>query len=94
MEETVRNESQMILDHFGKDVQIVKIGEECSELATVIFKSLCPTKDPSDIEEELYSELADVYNLMKQALLIYDSERIKSIAQMKRSYCIAKYVKD
>jgi len=94
MKDNIREESQLILDHFGKDKQIIKIGEECSELATVILKSLCSTKDKEQIESEMYSELADVYNVMKQALLIFDAERIMDIAQSKRTKCINSYIKN
>lgn len=83
---------EKIIEHFGKEAQTIKIGEECCELSAVIFQSLCPTKPKKENEDKLYSELADVYNVMNQAMLIFDSERIKGEARLKRKKCIHKYI--
>ena len=68
------------------------MGEECSELSATIFQSMCATKDKSKNEQQMYSELADVWNVLNQMFLVYDERRIKSIAQMKRTQCIEGYL--
>lgn len=91
MTQQEREQSQKILNHFGEPAQRIKLGEECAELATTILQSLCPTKNPKKIEQKLYSELADVYNLMLQSEFVFDFGRVKSIAAMKRETCIDNY---
>lgn len=58
------------IDKFGVDGQVRKLQEELLELALVLNQINCPTKNRSKMEENLYSELADVKIMMIQAELI------------------------
>ena len=85
---------QRILDHFGKDMQVDKIQEECMELALALHQLKCPTKNRVQMIENIYKELADVKIMMVQAELIFDPDRINKYVDEKLKRCQDKYLKD
>lgn len=86
-----KEEILSILKYHGNETQIIKLGEECGELSVMVLQRLCPTKDKASNEEKMYEELADVYNVFHQAMMIFDSDRIKQIAAAKRMKHILKH---
>ena len=78
---------------WGRRVQINKIQEEALELALVLNQINCPTKDPDEMEANLYSELADMKIMMAQAELLFDAERINKIVDLKLERMNVKYLK-
>lgn len=71
------------IEKWGRDVQISKLQEEALELALVLNQKNCPTKDPIEMEEKLYEELADMKIMMAQAELLFDADRINSNVDIK-----------
>ena len=65
-----------IIEKWGRQTQINKIQEECLELSLVLNQMNCPTKDPKDMEDQLYDELADAKILLAQANILFDEKRI------------------
>ena len=92
MTELEKNEMQIILNHFGKNDQIVKFGEECPEAATEVLKWLCSTKDKKVVWESLKGEVADAYNVVGQMMKVFGEDEIKQIAASKRTLCIRQYI--
>lgn len=77
---------------WGVKTQINKIQEELLELALVLNQLNCPTKLPSEMEEKLYDELADVKIMMAQAEIIFDSDRINKRVDFKLNKMNDKYL--
>lgn len=92
MTEQEKAEMSIILNHFGKDDQIIKFGEECSEATSEVLKWLCSTKDKTKVWESLKYEAADVYNTLGQMMEILGEDEIKQIAASKRTLCIRQYI--
>lgn len=92
MTDLEKEEMEIILNHFGKNDQIVKFGEECSEATTEILKWLCSTKDKNQVWESIKYEVADVYNVLGQMMSIIGEDEVKQIASSKRTLCIRKYI--
>ena len=70
---------EMIYRYFGRETQIMKLGEEAVELADAIFKY---KKDPETFEHVL-EELADVYVVGRQILLFSDRGLFDEIVKKK-----------
>lgn len=83
----------MLLHRFGNEVQINKIIEEILELAVELNRLNCPTKDPEKLIDRIHEELADVQNVMKQARLIFDANKIDQIAEKKLHIAYELYIK-
>lgn len=80
------------IDKWGIETQTNKIQEELLELALVLNQRNCPTKDKILMDEKLYDELADVKIMMAQADIIFDSERINKIVEIKLNKLQSKYL--
>lgn len=76
---------------WGRKMQIHKIQEELLELALVINKMDCPTKDKKKMEENLYEELGDVKIMMAQAEILFDKKRIDKRVDSKLQLMDEKY---
>ncbi len=74
---------QKAIDKWGKETQINKIQEEALKLALVLNQRNCPTKDPEQMEANLYEELADMKIMMAQAEMIFDANRINERVKFK-----------
>ena len=70
---------EMIYHYFGRENQIMKLGEEAVELADAIFKY---KKDPETFDRVL-EELADVYVVGRQILLFSDRGLFDEIVKKK-----------
>lgn len=81
-----------LVEHFGEKVQVDKLQEECQELALALHQAKCPTKDPIESENKIYDELADVTIMMKQALYLFDEDRINERVKVKLEKARAKYL--
>lgn len=81
-----------IIAKWGTETQINKIQEELLELSLVLNQLNCPTKDPKEMEDKLYNELADVKIMMAQAYIIFDEDRINARVKYKLSMCAMKYL--
>lgn len=68
MNEISKALSEIIIEHFGKDAQIVKAMEELSELILELAKMVNGQGDIAHIAEEM----ADVHVMMDQLQLIFD----------------------
>ncbi len=77
---------------WGKETQINKIQEEALELALVLNQRKCPTKDSSVMEDNLYSELADMKIMMAQAEIIFDANRINKQVEYKLNRLVDKHL--
>ena len=90
----MKNENiyQEIINHFGADTQIDKIQEEAQELALVLHQMKCPTKNKTELLEQVYSELADMTIMLRQARLLFDSEKIDYFVKYKLQKCQDKYL--
>jgi len=82
------------IEKWGTKTQINKIQEEALELSLVLNQMNCPTKDPIEMEEKLYDELADVKIMMAQAEILFDSERINERVEFKLNKLKNKYFND
>lgn len=80
------------IEFFGEETQINKIQEEALELALVLNQIKCPTKDSNLMNENLYSELADMKIMMAQAELIFDKEKINKVVEFKLKRLNEKYL--
>lgn len=74
---------QKAIDKWGKDAQINKLHEEALELALILIKMKCPTKNKEELEAELYEELADMKIMLAQAEMIFDADRINEQVKFK-----------
>lgn len=83
---------QKIIERFGEAIQVNKIQEEALELALVLNQRNCPTKDPEEMEDKLYDELADMKIMMGQAELLFDSDRINRRVEFKLERFKQKYL--
>ena len=83
---------QKIIERFGEATQVNKIQEEALELALVLNQRNCPTKDPEEMEDKLYDELADMKIMMGQAELLFDSDRINRRVEFKLERFKQKYL--
>lgn len=84
---------QKAIDKWGLQAQINKIQEEALELALVLNQINCSTKDFKEMEEQLYSELADMEIMMAQARLIFNEERINDMIEYKLKRLKDRYFK-
>lgn len=79
-----------VIERFGRDYLLIKLAEECSELAQACAKLLSVWKDATSMREEeavehIMEEMADVRNHMcglEVALL--DEYEIQSIAEIQK----------
>lgn len=81
-----------IISRFGRDVQIHKIQEEALELALALNQIHCPTKNRELMEDNLYSELADMKIMMTQAEILFDKDRIDEQVEFKLNQFKEKYL--
>lgn len=81
-----------IIAKWGRETQINKIQEECLELALVLNQMNCPTKDPKEMEDQLYDELADAKILLAQADILFDENRINERIKYKLEKVQRKYL--
>lgn len=81
-----------IINRFGRKVQVNKIQEEALELSLVLNQINCPTKNPEEMEEALYDELADMKIMMAQAEILFDKERIDKRVAYKLEKFKSKYL--
>ena len=67
---------QLIIDYYGEVHQEEKAIEEMAELTKEIVKSWqCDSEDELyDIIDNIHEELADVYVMVNQLMLIYDND--------------------
>lgn len=79
------------IEKWGRHIQVNKIQEEALELALVLNQINCPTKNREEMEELLYSELADMKIMMVQAELLFDAERINKNVDLKIERLKIKY---
>lgn len=82
-----------IIEKWGREVQINKLQEELLECALVINQLRCPTKDAEALEDQLYSELADVHIMMMQARILFDPLKIDEAIE-KKLQRVCKYFND
>lgn len=80
------------ISKWGIPTQTNKLQEELLELALVLNQLNCPTKLPSEMEEKLYDELADVKIMMAQSEIIFDSDRINKRVEYKLNKLNEKYL--
>jgi NTP pyrophosphatase (non-canonical NTP hydrolase) len=66
----MKNIFEKAIEKWGEDNQVLKIQEECLELALVINNLSCPTKSRAKSYRNFIDECADVCIMMKQAELI------------------------
>lgn len=66
------NKYKIILGHYGAKNQLLKTCEECGELISAIMKHV--TEGGS--AENIISEIADVYIMIQQLILIYGAEKV------------------
>ena len=79
---------------WGRQTQVNKIQEEALELSLVLNQINCPTKDKTEMENALYSELADMKIMMAQAEILFDKNRIDKMVKMKLEKLNSKYLID
>lgn len=79
------------IDKWGRDTQVNKIQEEALELSLALNQRNCPTKDPEQMESNLYDELADMKIMMAQAEILFDADRINERVKFKLDKLRAKY---
>lgn len=79
-----------IVKHFGRFHQIIKLGEEVGELNKAILNK---ENGYTVTNNEVTSELADVYILLKQVELMYDvdSKELQNVIDMKIDRVFDKY---
>ena len=80
------------IEKWGRDTQINKIQEEALELSLVLNQRNCPTKDPEQMEANLYDELADMKIMMAQAEILFDADRINERVKFKLDKLKSKYL--
>lgn len=80
-----------IIEKWGAEVQINKIQEEALELALALNHMNCPTKIASQVEANIYEELADMKIMMAQAEIIFDKSRIDALVKIKLERLRSKY---
>ena len=74
---------EKVLAHYGHEAQKEKACEELQELIIELRKDL--TFDGELDRKAMLTEIADVYNMLNQLLMIYEFERlIKSIIEEQR----------
>ena len=74
---------QQAVEKWGQVVQTNKIQEEALELSLIINQMNCPTKDPAEMEDQLYGELADMAIMCAYFPIMFDHARIQSIIDRK-----------
>lgn len=79
---------------WGREHQIMKIQEEALELALVINQLNCDTKDPEQMEFNLYDELADMKIMLMQADILFDANRINERVLYKLNKLSTKYLSE
>jgi len=68
---------------WGRETQIDKIQEEAQELALALHQYKCPTKNKEEMLTNIYTELADMKIMLAQAEILFNKERINSLAKAK-----------
>lgn len=81
-----------IIENWGRETQINKIQEEALELSLALNQIKCPTKDPEQMKDNLYDELADMKIMMAQAEILFDAERINERVKFKLDKVQRKYL--
>jgi len=66
------NKYKIILEYYGAENQLLKTCEECGELISSIGKYV--TEGGS--AENIISEIADIYIMIHQLILIYGAEKV------------------
>ena len=66
--------AKLCINTYGKDHQIQRMGEECSELAVEIFKR--GRKQNGSSDQDIISELADVWIMLGQMMHIYGKKNV------------------
>lgn len=86
IEDKLRN----IIEYFGKQHQIIKLGEEVGELNKAILRY---EDGYTRTTGEIYDEIADVYVMLEQIRLMYklDDLEIATIIQMKIDRTLDRY---
>jgi NTP pyrophosphatase (non-canonical NTP hydrolase) len=89
---------KMILDHFGEAAVMLKMAEECNELAAAICRMNIAEKnnDPKNHGEayhEVLEEFADVLEVGERLKLFLNMESVNGIAEYKRQKTIKRIQK-
>ena len=85
-----KDKLNLIIEHFGRLHQVVKLGEEVGELNKAILNF---ENGYTRTNNEITEEIADVYLLLEQIKLMYglDKNEIRTVMQMKTDRTIDKY---
>ena len=85
-----KSKLNLIIEHFGKLHQVVKLGEEVGELNKAILNF---ENGYTRTNNEITEEISDVYLLLEQVKLMYglDKNEIRTVMQMKTDRTIDKY---
>lgn len=85
-----KDKLNLIIEHFGRLHQVVKLGEEIGELNKAILNF---ENGYTRTNNEITEEIADVYLLLEQVKLMYglDKNEIRTVMQMKTDRTIDKY---
>lgn len=85
-----KDKLNLIIEHFGRLHQVVKLGEEVGELNKAILNF---ENGYTRTNNEITEEIADVYLLLEQVKLMYelDTNEIRTVMQMKIDRTIDKY---
>lgn len=85
-----KDKLNLIIEHFGRLHQVVKLGEEVGELNKAILNF---ENGYTRTNNEITEEIADVYLLLEQVELMYglDTNEIRTVMQMKIDRTIDKY---
>ena len=84
------DQHQIILDHFGKDVVLLKMSEECSELSAAICKMIIADRNGDTNEHGkaylcVMEEFADVLEVADRMRLFIDMESVMKMRIIKRN---------
>jgi NTP pyrophosphatase (non-canonical NTP hydrolase) len=80
-----------ILTHFGNKSQIEKLVEELLELALAIQHSKSPRYKLLNHGDYIQNEIADVFIMLNQALIIYNIENIDVTIEYKLNRTIDQF---
>ena len=85
-----KDKLNLIIEHFGRLHQVVKLGEEVGELNKAILNF---ENGYTRTNNEITEEISDVYLILEQVKLMYglDKNEIRTVMQMKTDRTIDKY---
>lgn len=86
---TIRN----LIKLHGRDAAVDKIQEEAQELGLALHQLKCPTKtDKKKQLNDVYSELADMKIMMRQAEMLFSKKKINRLVNQKLQKKREKYL--